>query len=273
MRRGLCRGRQAPVRLINEPLLKKVPELTVYFWIVKVLTTGMGETTSDYFVHTYDPYVVVVVAALVLVVVVLVQLALRGYNAWAYWLAVSMVAVFGTMAAGIVHVYMGVPYQWSASLYAAGTVVIFVLWWWSERTLSVHSIYTRRREAFYWAAVLATFAMGTAVGDMTAVTFRLGFFASGILFLAIFAIPGIAYWLIGLNEIVAFWFAYIITRPLGASFADWLAVPPSQGGLNLGKGPVSIALWVLIIGFVAYLAITHRDVARESDRPRELSAT
>ncbi|HEY6875699.1 MAG TPA: hypothetical protein VI384_05005, partial [Candidatus Dormibacteraeota bacterium] len=160
-------------RWLNAPLAKKVPELTVYFWVVKVLTTGMGETTSDYFVHAYDPYVVVVLAALALAAVVLVQLAVPRYSAWVYWLAVSMVAVFGTMAAGIVHVYMGVPYQYSATLYAAGTAVIFALWWWSERTLSVHSIYTRRREAFYWAAVLATFAMGTAVGDMTAVTFRL----------------------------------------------------------------------------------------------------
>ncbi|HEX3508293.1 MAG TPA: hypothetical protein VHW94_07880, partial [Candidatus Dormibacteraeota bacterium] len=117
-------------------------------------------------------------------------------------------------------------------------------------------------ELFYWAAVLATFALGTAAGDMTAVTFRLGFFASGILFAVVFAIPGLAYWLLGLNEIVAFWFAYIITRPLGASFADWLAVPAGQGGLNLGKGAVSIAFWILIIAFVAFLAISHRDVAR-----------
>ncbi len=250
---------QLIARWLNNPLAKKVPELTVYFWIVKVLTTGMGETTSDYFVHTYNPYVVVVVAALVLGVVVLAQLALRAYDAWAYWLAVSMVAVFGTMAAGIVHVYMGVPYQWSASAYAAATIAIFLLWWLSERTLSVHSIFTRRREIFYWAAVLATFAMGTAVGDMTAVTFRLGFFASGVLFAVFIALPGLAYRFLRLNEIVAFWIAYIITRPLGASFADWLAVPASQGGLNLGKGPVSIALWVLILGFVAFLAFSRKD--------------
>ncbi len=140
--------------------------------------------------------------------------------------------------------------------------MIFGLWYVSEKTLSVHSIYTRRRELFYWAAVLATFAMGTAVGDMTAVSFHLGFFASGIFFAVAIALPAVAYRLIGLNEIVAFWFAYIITRPLGASFADWLAVPPSQGGLNLGKGTISIVLWILIFAFVAYLAVSHRDVAR-----------
>jgi uncharacterized membrane-anchored protein len=243
-------------------LAKKVPELTIYFWVIKVLTTGMGETTSDFFVHRYDPYLVVGLGAAALAVSLIWQLYVRRYEPWVYWLAVSMVAVFGTMAAGILHVYLGVPYIFSATIYAVALTLIFVLWYLSERTLSVHSIYTRRRELFYWAAVLATFAMGTAVGDMTAVSFHLGFLASGILFAVVFAVPAVAYSLFGLNEIVAFWFAYIITRPLGASFADWLAVPASQGGLNIGKGTISIALWILIIVFVSYMAVSHRDVAR-----------
>lgn len=255
---------------LTATLAKKVPELTVYFWVIKVLTTGMGEAMSDYFVHTYNPYLAVILGALALAIAVLWQLALRAYNAWVYWLAVSMVAVFGTMAAGIVHVYLGIPYAFSATIYATVTAVIFVLWYLSERTLSVHSIYTRRREFFYWAAVLATFAMGTAVGDMTAVTFKFGFLLSGIFFAVLIAVPAVAHRFLRLNEIVAFWFAYIITRPLGASFADWLAVPPSQGGLNLGKGTVSIALWVLIGVFVAYLAITRKDVA-PAERKLEVS--
>jgi uncharacterized membrane-anchored protein len=246
---------------LDQPLAKKVPELTIYFWIIKILTTGMGEATSDYFVHTYDPYLVVILGAACLAIALIWQLYLRRYLAWAYWLAVSMVAVFGTMAAGILHIYLGVPYIYSAIIYGASLAVIFVAWYLSERTLSVHSIYTRRRELFYWAAVLATFALGTAAGDMTAVTFQLGFFASGILFAVVFAIPAVAHRLFALNAIVAFWFAYIITRPLGASFADWLAVPQSAGGLNLGKGTISIALWILIIVLVAYMAISHRDVA------------
>jgi uncharacterized membrane-anchored protein len=246
---------------LAQQLAKKVPELTVYFWVIKVLTTGMGETTSDFFVHRYNPYVVVVLGAAALAVSLIWQLSIRQYDAWPYWLAVSMVAVFGTMAAGILHVYLGVPYIFSATIYAVSLAVIFGLWYLSENTLSVHSIYTRRRELFYWAAVLATFAMGTAVGDMTAVSFHLGFLASGILFAFVIAIPAVAYGLFGLNEIVAFWFAYIITRPLGASFADWLAVPASQGGLNLGKGTISIALWILIIVFVTYMAVSHADVA------------
>lgn len=247
-----------------QPLAKKVPELTVYFWLIKVLTTGMGEATSDYFVHRYDPYLVVILGAAALAISIVWQVYVRRYVAWVYWLAVSMVAVFGTMAAGILHVYLGVPYILSASIYGAVLAVIFVLWYLSEKSLSVHSIYTRRRELFYWAAVLATFALGTAVGDMTAVSFQLGFFASGILFAVVIAIPAIAYRWFGLNEIVAFWFAYIITRPLGASFADWLAVPAGQGGLNLGKGTVSIALWILIVAFVAYLAFSAR--TRTPDR-------
>jgi uncharacterized membrane-anchored protein len=242
-----------------QPLAKKVPELTVYFWVIKVLTTGMGEATSDYFVHKYDPYLVVFLGAAALAVAIVWQLYVRRYVPWVYWLAVSMVAVFGTMAAGILHVYLGVPYILSASIYGAALAAVFVLWYLSERTLSVHSIYTRRRELFYWAAVLATFALGTAVGDMTAVSFRLGFLVSGIVFAAVIAIPAIAHRWFGLNEIVAFWFAYIITRPLGASFADWLAVPAASGGLNLGKGPVSVALWILIIAFVAFIAIRHRE--------------
>ncbi len=245
---------------LDQRLAKKVPELTIYFWVTKVLTTGMGETTSDFFVHRYNPYIVVVLGAAILALTVIWQLWLRQYNAWVYWLAVSMVAVFGTMAAGILHVYMGIPYVFSATIYAAAVTVIFALWYLSEKTLSVHSIYTRRRELFYWAAVLGTFAMGTAVGDMTAVSFNLGFFASGILFAVVIAVPAVAQRLVHLNEIVAFWFAYIITRPLGASFADWLAVPSTLGGLNLGKGTVSIVLWLLIAGFVGYLAISHKDV-------------
>ncbi len=249
---------------LDQPLAKKVPELTIYFWVIKILTTGMGEATSDYFVHTYNPYVVVVLGAAALAIALVWQLYLRRYMTWAYWLTVAMVAVFGTMAAGILHVYLGVPYILSAITWGVTLTVIFALWYLSERTLSIHSIYTRRRELFYWAAVLATFALGTAAGDMTAVTFHFGFFASGILFAIVFAIAGVAHRWFGLNEIVAFWFAYIITRPLGASFADWLAVPASLGGLNLGKGTISIASWILIVAFVAYLAISHRDVAKPS---------
>jgi uncharacterized membrane-anchored protein len=189
-----------------------------------------------------------------------VQFSVRRYNTWAYWLAVVMVAVFGTMAADVLHVGLGIPYAVSTAFYAVVLAVIFVLWHRSEGTLSIHSIYTRRREVFYWATVLATFALGTAAGDLTAKVVGLGYFGSGLMFAVVIAIPYVGYRWFGLNPIVAFWFAYIVTRPLGASFADWLAWPPSASGLGLGHGVVSLVSTLIIVGLVGYMAASGKDV-------------
>ena len=143
-------------------------------------------------------------------------------------------------------------------------------WQRSELTLSIHSVVTRRREPFYWAAVLATFALGTAAGDMTARTLGLGYLGSGVMFAVLIAVPAVAYRRFGMNAVLAFWFAYIVTRPLGASFADWMAVPHSRGGLGFGYGPVSLVLAVLIVGFVAYLASSRIDVAQVETAGEEL---
>jgi len=239
--------------------LRKVPEVTVYFWIIKLLTTGMGETTSDYLVHRINPLIAVTLGGAGLAAALILQLRVRHYVTWIYWLAVVMVAIFGTMAADALHVGFGVPYLDSAAFFASALAVIFVAWYACEKTLSIHSIDTRRRELFYWATVMATFALGTAAGDMTAFTLGLGFLASGVLFAVVIAIPALAYRLVGLNAIVAFWFAYIVTRPLGASFADWMGRSPSLGGLGLGTGPVSLVLALVIIGFVGYLTVTHAE--------------
>jgi len=250
----------------------KVPQITVYFWITKVLTTGMGEATSDYLVHDISPVVAVIVGFTTFVASLALQFAVRRYVPWVYWLAVSMVAVFGTMAADVLHVGLGIPYVASTAFFIVVLTVIFAAWYRTERTLSIHSIYTRRREAFYWATVLATFALGTAAGDLTARSMGLGYFASGILFAVVIAVPAVAHWRFGLNAILAFWSAYIVTRPLGASFADWLAWPHSSGGLALGHGPVSLVAAVVIIGFVGYLTVTRKDVeervARSPGRAR-----
>jgi uncharacterized membrane-anchored protein len=243
-------------------LLSKVPEVTAWFWIVKALTTGMGESTSDFMVHKLVPEIAVVIGGIGLVIALSLQFRARGYVAWRYWFAVAMVGVFGTMAADAVHVALGVPYIASTLFYGAALAAVFGTWYASERTLSIHSIFTPRRELFYWAAVLATFALGTAAGDLTAVTFGLGYFASGLLFAAAIAVPAIGYWRFGLNAILAFWSAYVLTRPLGASFADWLAVSHDRGGLDLGTGPVSLALAALIALFVAYLSVTKKDAPR-----------
>jgi uncharacterized membrane-anchored protein len=245
----------------------KVPVITVYFWIIKVLTTGMGETTSDYLVHRFNPYYAVVVTGIVFALGLALQLAVRRYVTWIYWLAVVMVSVFGTMVADVTHIEFGVPYYLSTAFYGVALVVIFALWYLSERTLSIHSIRTRRRELFYWATVLATFALGTAAGDMTARTLHLGFFSSGVLFAVVIAVPALAHWKLGMNPVLAFWFAYIVTRPLGASFSDWLGIAHRYGGVGYGYGPVSVSLTVLIIGFVGYLAVSHKDVEERAIAP------
>jgi uncharacterized membrane-anchored protein len=247
---------------MKRPLLNfansKVPEITTAFWITKILTTGMGETTSDFFAKRFDPILVVLITGVALLTVLIVQLRAQRYIPWLYWLTVVMVSVFGTMAADVLHVGLGIPYIVSTSFYAIVLAILFILWYRSENTLSIHSIHTTRRELFYWATVLATFALGTAAGDLTATTFGLGYLSSGILFAIVIAIPAITYWKLSMNEIVAFWFAYILTRPLGASFSDWGAVAQSRGGLGLGSGPISLSLGILIIVLVEYLTITHR---------------
>lgn len=247
-----------------EPM-RKVPELTPYFWITKVLTTAMGEATSDYLVKRLPPEVAVLFGGIALVLALIIQFAAPRYLAWIYWLAVAMVAVSGTMAADVLHVQFKIPYVVSSSFFAIVLVIVFVAWYSSERTLSIHSIDTRRREAFYWAAVMATFALGTAVGDLTATTLHLGYLLSGVIFAVIMMVPAFSYRFFHMNAIFAFWFAYVVTRPLGASFADWTGKSHRVGGLNFGDGRVALALTVVIVGFVGYLAVTRVDVA--DDRP------
>jgi uncharacterized membrane-anchored protein len=243
----------------GQPRTLKVPTLTIYFWIVKILSTAMGESVSDWAVFRYDPVVVVVVGFVGFVAALALQIAQRRYGPWIYWLAVLMVSIFGTMAADVVHVRFGVPYAVSSTVCAVALAATFGLWQRTEGTLSIHSIDTLRRELFYWAAALVTFALGTATGDLTAITFHLGYLSSGILFAALFAAVAIAYAAFDLNPILAFWCAYVLTRPLGASFADWVAKPQDAHGLGHGDGIVSLVLGLLIVGFVAYLAVSHVD--------------
>jgi uncharacterized membrane-anchored protein len=237
----------------------KVPEVTVYFWIIKVLTTGMGETASDFLAHWLGPIPAVGLGGIALVAALAVQFAARRYVAWIYWTAIVAVSVFGTMAADVLHVGLGVPYAVSTPFFMAALAAVFFVWYRSERTLSIHSIHTRRREIFYWATVLATFALGTAAGDLTA-TIGLGYLGSAVVYAAAIAVPAVTHRWGGLNAVTAFWAAYVITRPLGASIADWMAVGHSRGGLNLGLGPVTLSWTVAILGFVGYLAVSRRDV-------------
>jgi uncharacterized membrane-anchored protein len=239
--------------------LRKVPEITVWFWVVKLLTTAMGEATSDYMVLYHNPYIAVTIGGLGLLLALALQFVVRRYNAWVYWLTVSMVAIFGTMAADGVHVRLGVPYAYSTIFFSIVLAIIFIVWQRTERTLSIHSITTPRREVFYWLTVLSTFALGTAAGDLAATTMKLGYFTAGLVFTGLIMLPAIAR-LIGANEVLTFWIAYILTRPLGASFADWTSKPPAISGLGWGDGHVAIYLTILIVVCVAYLAKSRVDI-------------
>jgi uncharacterized membrane-anchored protein len=245
--------------LSREPLAAKVPEIAVLFWVIKILTTGMGEATSDYLGNT-NLILAGVVGVGGFAVALWLQLRSPRYDAVVYWFAVIMVAVFGTIAADIFHVALGVPYVVSTAFYAVVLAVVLVVWYRSEGTLSIHSIVTKRREIFYWLTVLATFALGTAAGDLTATEMHLGFFASGIIFGVAILVPLIA-WRFGLNAVAAFWIAYVLTRPVGASFADWLGKEHNfGGGLGYGDGTVAGVALIFIAVLVAYFAITRSDI-------------
>ena len=254
-------------RFLQNKLVRKVPEITIYFWIIKLLTTAVGESTSDFMVHQIDPAIAVLIGALGFSIAIVLQFMVKKYIAWIYWLTVTMVAIFGTMAADVLHVGLGVPYLVSTSLFFIALMVIFATWYLSEKTLSIHSINTRKREIFYWLTVMATFALGTAAGDMSATTLQLGYLTSGIIFGVLFILPLGGYKLFKMNEIFTFWFAYIMTRPFGASFADWTGRTPDMGGIGWGTGKVSIVLGILIILFVIYLTISRIDTNLENAAP------
>jgi len=245
------------------PLGAKVPEITLLFWVIKVLTTGMGETASDYLAYT-DLALAGVVGIVGLGAALWWQLSTTEYRPVPYWTAVAMVAVTGTMVADALHRFVGLSYAVTTPFYAAVLAVVLAWWWLSERTLSIHSIHTQRREAFYWLAVMASFALGTAAGDFTAATLGLGYFASGLLFGALILVPLVA-WRLGLNAVVAFWAAYILTRPLGASFADWLAKPAYRSGLGYGDGLVTLVTLLVIVVLVVWVRATGHGVQARRD--------
>lgn len=240
-------------------LAVKVPALTVWFWVAKLLTTGMGETTWDWSAIALGPVVAIVSSAAGFVVAMVLQLRARSYRSWCYWFAVLMVSVFGTTVADAVHVVLGAPYAVSTGLFLVAVLVVFALWSRVEGTLSVHSIRTRRRELFYWAAVILTFALGTATGDLTASAIGWGYLASIVLFAVLFAVPAIAYGVWRIDAVATFWVAYVFTRPLGASIADWLGVTPARGGVGVGTGVVSLVALLALVLVVAGLAVSGVD--------------
>jgi uncharacterized membrane-anchored protein len=245
-----------------QPLAAKVPEIGFLFWLVKLLTTAGGEAASDSLSHNIP--VGVAVDLFLIVTALFFQFRTRRYVAAAYWYLALAIATFGTGAADVLHLDLGLPYAVTTLLWAVVLVVVFWRWYRSEGTLSIHSIVTRRREGYYWATVFATFALGTALGDLTATTLHLGYLGSGIMFAVIIAVPAIA-WRRGLNPVAAFWFAYIVTRPLGASFADYFSKPHSLSGLNLGDLPTTAVFVIAIVALVGYLQVTRHDIQPAAD--------
>ncbi len=243
-------------------LLNKVPEITVFFWVIKVLATTVGETFADYLTDTLGMTLsaaTLVVGAL-LVVTLVVQFRARRYVAPVYWLAVVLISVVGTLITDNLVDGYGVPLWLTTVVFAIALGITFAVWYRSEGTLSIHSITSTRREAFYWLAILFTFALGTAAGDLLAEKLGLGYLASAVIFAAAIGVVALAHYRFRLGAVLSFWIAYVLTRPLGASIGDLLSQPTSDGGLGLGTTTTSLIFLVTIAVIVVYLSLTKRDV-------------
>src|SRR3954447_23893140 len=248
-------------RSLGRRMLNKVPEVTLYFWLIKVLCTTVGETAADYlntnlgFGLTGTTYV----TGAVLVFVLFLQFRARRYVPGIYWLAVVLISVVGTLITDNLTDNFGVPLTTTTIVFSIALAATFAVWFASERTLSIHTIFTTRREGFYWLAILFTFALGTAAGDLTAEKLGVGYLNSVLMFGSLIAIVAVAHFRLKLNAIVAFWIAYVLTRPLGASIGDYMSQPTSAGGLGLGTTDTSGIFLTAILGLVVYLTVTRTD--------------
>jgi uncharacterized membrane-anchored protein len=236
-------------------LVNRVPEVTLVFWILKILATTIGETAGDLLSITLGLGTVVtsyVMGALLLICLGF-QFRARRYVPPIYWLVVVFISVVGTLISDNLVDNLGVPLTTTTAIFTAALVLVFIVWYASEKTLSVHTIYTHKREAFYWAAILFTFSLGTSGGDLLAERLAVGYALSALIFAAGIAIIYAAYRMRWFNEVLAFWLAYILTRPLGASLGDLLTQERASGGLGLGTVPVSAVFLLIIVILVAYL--------------------
>jgi uncharacterized membrane-anchored protein len=246
-------------RWFPAPVEAKVPEIIFLFWVVKILTTAGGEATSDY-LKTYGNFGGGGAEVALFVIALVLQFGTRRYRAFAYWSLAYAIAIAGTGVSDFLHLDVHIPYAGTTLLWAVILAAVFWTWQRSEQTLSIHSITTQRREAFYWATVFATFALGTALGDFTATSLNMGYLPSGIFFFAVILLPALAWWRFGLNSITAFWMAYVVTRPLGASFADYFSKPANITGIGFGDGRTALVFAVAVFFLVSYLAIARPDI-------------
>jgi uncharacterized membrane-anchored protein len=247
----------------SRQLLNKVPEVTLWFWVIKVLCTTVGESAADFLNVNLNFGLtgVSIVTGILLVVALVLQFRADRYAPGRYWTTVALVSVFGTLVTDNLTDSAGVPLEASTVAFGILLALTFLAWYSSERTLSIHSIVTARREAFYWLAILFTFAFGTAAGDYLAETLNLGYWKSAFLFGGAIALITVAWRYLRLNAVLAFWLAYILTRPLGASLGDYLSQSKADGGLGLGTNTTTFIFLAAILGVVVYLTITKRDQA------------
>jgi uncharacterized membrane-anchored protein len=248
-------------------MLNKVPEITVYFWIIKVLATTVGETAADYLNETlgFGLTNTTYVMSVLLLAVLAFQFWTRLYVPPVYWTAVVLISIVGTLITDNLSDGLGVPLEWSTAAFSLALAATFAAWYKRERTLSIHSIVTMRREAFYWLAILFTFALGTAAGDLAAERLQLGYLVSIGLFGGLIAAVVIARLQLRISAVLAFWLAYILTRPLGASIGDYTSQPRTDGGLGLGTTGTSVLFLAAILGLVVYLTVTKTDQIDSDD--------
>jgi uncharacterized membrane-anchored protein len=243
-------------------MLNKVPEVTIYFWIIKVMATTVGETAADFlnFNLHFGLTGTSVVMGVLLLAFLFMQIRSRKYVPWLYWVAVVLISIFGTLITDILVDNFGVPLETTTIAFGAALLATFAAWYASEKTLSIQTIFTTRRELFYWAAILFTFALGTAAGDLAAEGLSLGYATSALIFGALIGVVTIAYYVFKADAILAFWIAYILTRPLGASCGDYLSQPVANGGLGLGTVVTSVIFLATIAGMVSYLTVSRKDM-------------
>ncbi|MGC0416460.1 hypothetical protein [Embleya sp. AB8] len=245
----------------GRPLLNKVPEVTVFFWVIKILCTTVGETAADYLNGNLGLGLTgtSLVMTVLLIVTLLFQFRAPRYVPGLYWLAVVLVSVVGTLITDNLTDNLGIPLEATTAVFGVALIATFAAWYASERTLSIHSIRTPRREAYYWAAILLTFALGTAAGDLVAEQLDVGYWKSALLFAGVIALVAAAHYLAKLDAVWSFWLAYILTRPLGASLGDYLSQDPDEGGLGLGTVVTSVLFLATILLLVGYLTVTRAD--------------
>ena len=239
-------------------ILNKVPEVTIYFWIIKIMATTVGETAADFLSFNLHLGLTItsILMSFFLLIALLIQVRAKKYVPWIYWIAVVLISVVGTLITDNLVDNFGVRLQTTTIVFGVALLATFITWYISEKTLSIHSIFTRKRELYYWTAILFTFALGTAAGDLAAEAWQLGYATSALIFAGIIALVTLAFYQFKLNAILAFWVAYILTRPFGASFGDWLSQPKKYGGLDLGTTGTSVIFLSIIILLVAYVSNT-----------------